>query len=570
MERAAEFLGYANTALFAGLSLLSLRVWLRERGTAAMWFMITFGTLAIVTVAGLFLPEDPTNTWQRAASKGLIAVLLLFPYALFRFTECFTPGRSLWSRLALVATAGLIVWTVILPELPAEGEERPDWFLPYIMALLILWTVLSVAAAYRLWDGGRGEPNLARQRMRYLSLGSIGLNAALIIAGSAPPDGSPLITIVTQALALIAALAFFLGFAPPPLLRYAWRRHEQEELNRAIVALMTATDTEEVAAALLPHVAAIFGGHSAALVGKHGELIGAHGTTPELEASLQGTSVTEVSPKGGYVRIEMPFGAMLVWSTPFTPFFGQGDFELLQSVGVLADLALERCRFLEVEREARDQLEKANRELADAQALARLGSWEWDVKADRVTWSEELYRLFGVTPEDWGASYEAYLQLIHPEDRDEVNARIDKAYRTGEYTELEHRVIQPGGNVRWLRARGQVIQDESGDVVRMLGTAQDVTESKVAEEYERELREAELRQKQALELNDNVVQGLAVAGMALELGETSKAKEAISRTLAAAQSIITGLLRSTTKDRDLQPGDLIRTQAAHLHDQKQD
>lgn len=572
MERAAEIVGYANTVLFAGLFLLSLRVWIRERGAAAMWFMLTFGALAVVTITGLFLPEDPETSLEKALSKAVVSILLLFPYALFRFTECFSAGNRVWVRLALVATAALAIWTLILPELPSEGEVRPGWFVPYIVSILVLWTVLSVAASYRLWAGGRGEPNLARQRMRFLSLGSIGLNAALIIAGSTPPDGSPLLTIISQALALTAALAFYLGFAPPPVLRLAWRRHEQEELNRAVVALMTASSTDAVADALLPHVAAVFGGHSAALLDTQGRLIGAHGMTRELQETLEGTQSQpdELSPSGGYVRIEMPFGAMLVWSTPFTPFFGEGDFELLQSVGVLADLALERCRFLEIEREAKESLEKANRELADAQALARLGSWEWEIAEDRVTWSDELFRIFGVEPGAWGASYEAYLDLVHPDDRDEVNAQVDKAYRTGDFNEVEHRIIRPDGDIRWLRSRGQVVRDASGQVVRMLGTAQDVTERKVAEEYERELREAEIRQKQALELNDNVVQGLAVAGMALELGEIAKAKDAISRTLAAAQSIITGLLRSTGKDRELQPGDLMRTQAARLHDRKSD
>lgn len=564
-------LGYASTALYAALFILAFRVWIRQRGAAAMWFMLTIGALAVVTTVSLFLPEEPQTTWQEVASKGLIGVLLLFPYALFRFTECFSPGRAIWSRLALVATVGLVAWTVALPELPAEGDTRPAWFAPYVLALLALWTILSVAAAYRLWEGGRGEPNLARQRMRFLSLGSIGLNAALIIAASAPPEGSEVLQVVSQVLALISAFAFYLGFAPPPLLRYAWRRHEQEELNRAITALMTATRREEVADALLPHVTAIFGGRSAAIRGKEGDLIGAYGMTPELQATLEDVagSFDKTTPTGGgYVRVEMPFGDMLVWSTPFTPFFGQGDFELLQSVGVLTDLALERCRFLEVEREAREQLEQANRDLADAQSLARLGSWEWNVAEDTVSWSDELYRIFAVDRDVFGASYEAFVDLVHPEDRDMVNAQIDKAMRTGEYDELEHRILDGEGNIRWIRARGQVQKNDRGTVVRMLGTAQDVTERRIAEEYERELRDAEIRQKQALELNDNVVQGLAVAGMALELGEIEKAKDAVSRTLSAAQSIITGLLRATGKGRELRPGDLVRSEAADLRDRE--
>ncbi len=569
METVADVLSYINIALFAGLFVLAGSVWWRERDRPSAWFALTLGTLTVVTVAGLFISEDPQGATEELISKALIGVLLLFPYSLFRFTAQFSKPKPKWDALASLSTFALIVWTLLLPEIPGENDPRPAWFTLYILGVLALWTVLSASAAFKLWRGGKGEPSLARKRMRLLSLGSIGLNLAVLVAGALPADHNPAFDIVTGLFGIAAAVFFYFGFAPPPFLRYVWRRHESEEMQRAIVALMTATDESDVSAALLPHVAAIFGGRTAALVDEKGEVIGAHGMTEELRAEVVAAATEREGSEdqGSYVRVEMPFGAMFVWATPYTPFFGREDLDLLQSIGVMADLALERCRYLEKERDSRIELERINHELADAQALAQLGSWEWVIEEDRVGWSDELYRIFGVPLDDFGASYEAYMQLVHPEDRDQLTMVIDRAYRIGEDYEVEHRITRPSdGKQRWIRSRGRTVSDESGKVLRLLGTAQDVTEVKMAGEYERELREAEVRQKQALELNDNVVQGLAVAGMAMELGESDKAKDAIARTLAAAQSIITGLLRGAGKDREVLPGDLVRTNPAGLED----
>lgn len=563
MQRAAEIIGYFNTAAFAGLGLLALRLWARERDATSGWAALTFGTLTVVTVAGLFLPDQATTDAQELATKALVVLLVLFPYCLYRFTTSFSRASRRLDVAALVSLAALTVWTLTLSHIPSEGEERPTSFSIYVIGLLIYWTALSAYSSYRLWKGGQAEPSLTKNRMRLLSLGSIGLNLALIIAGAAPSEGDSPIAVMSALAALSSALFFYFGFAPPPVLRLAWRRPEQEELQRAVVGLMTATDATEVANALLPHVKAVFGGSAAALIDPDGGILGEEGLTEEhrVELARVDGAAPPLARRSDVASVEMPFGSLLVWTSPYTPFFGREDLELLQSMGVLADLALERCRFIETERHQREQLERINEDLAAAQALAQLGSWEWDIKEDKVTWSDELYRIFGVDPGEFDASYDAYIELIHPEDRDMVNMSVDAAYRTGEFPEFEHRILRKDGSLRWTRATGTVIRDETGEPIRMLGTSQDVTERKLAEEYERELQDAAVRQRQALELNDNIVQGLAIAGMALEIGETTKAKDAISKTMAAAQEIITGLLRRSNRDLEVQPGDLVRRTA---------
>jgi PAS domain S-box-containing protein len=121
-------------------------------------------------------------------------------------------------------------------------------------------------------------------------------------------------------------------------------------------------------------------------------------------------------------------------------------------------------------------------QLAEAQALARVGSWEWDTRSDRVLWSEELYRLSGVDPARFPATYEGVLELIHPDDRDRLRAVVDRAYREGTPYVCEHRVVRPDGTVRWWQSRGAVLSDEAGRPIKLFGTGQDITERKRAEE----------------------------------------------------------------------------------------
>jgi PAS domain S-box-containing protein len=120
--------------------------------------------------------------------------------------------------------------------------------------------------------------------------------------------------------------------------------------------------------------------------------------------------------------------------------------------------------------------------LAEAQGLAHLGSWEWDLGRNRVTWSDELYRLYGLEPQSTEVTYESSLERIHPADLELVRRSVEHAQATGRPFELEHRLLLPDGGVRWLQARGRVIAGESGTPLGMVGTAQDITERKRVED----------------------------------------------------------------------------------------
>jgi diguanylate cyclase (GGDEF)-like protein/PAS domain S-box-containing protein len=171
---------------------------------------------------------------------------------------------------------------------------------------------------------------------------------------------------------------------------------------------------------------------------------------------------------------------------PFTG--GAADVDLLRAqvfVGLAAMTGLLVAAMRSEWERAEDalaQLEDSERALAEAQRLARIGSWEWDVVSGEVTWSEQLYRIVGVERAAGAIDYDSYLARVHPDDRRLLRRELDAALRTTEPFESEHRVIRPDGEMRVVQSRGRVRLDEHGRVVRLLGTGQDVTDRHVAEQ----------------------------------------------------------------------------------------
>lgn len=129
---------------------------------------------------------------------------------------------------------------------------------------------------------------------------------------------------------------------------------------------------------------------------------------------------------------------------------------------------------------AEQMLRTKEEQLAEAQRLAHLGSWEWDIPSNTVTWSDELYRIYGLQPQEFEATYKGFLDRIHPDDLELVKGEVERAYREGTSFSFEHRIVQPDGTVRWLVGRGATAVNKAGAPVKMFGTAQDMTEQKQA------------------------------------------------------------------------------------------
>jgi PAS domain S-box-containing protein len=126
--------------------------------------------------------------------------------------------------------------------------------------------------------------------------------------------------------------------------------------------------------------------------------------------------------------------------------------------------------------------EQANESLAEAQQLAHLGSWEWEIASDRVAWSSELFRIFGVDPQADALTFESFLDRVHPDDRARVRAEVERALAARRPFEVNHRIVLDNGTERAVHSRGRVVVDATGVPNRMVGTAQDVTERRRLEE----------------------------------------------------------------------------------------
>jgi PAS domain S-box-containing protein len=175
---------------------------------------------------------------------------------------------------------------------------------------------------------------------------------------------------------------------------------------------------------------------------------------------------------------------------------------VINHVSILLALAMQRQDTLA-------DLQQSKEQLAEAQRTAHVGHWEWDILQNKVTWSSELYWIYGLEETSFEVDYEAYLDRVHPDDFAFVQQKVKDAFEAGIPFDYFHRIIRPDGVERVLQARGRPVYDQSGNIVKLRGTAQDLTE----------LKKTELRlSKSVLQLSTLMEIGQAVAAtLELEL-----------------------------------------------------
>lgn len=181
-------------------------------------------------------------------------------------------------------------------------------------------------------------------------------------------------------------------------------------------------------------------------------------------------------------------------------------------------------------RNAAEEIQRREAQLASAQRLARFGSYEWETATGLVQRSDELFRIFGVRPEEFAPTLEGYLERVHPEDRASTRATIERSYRDLQPFSIEERIIRPDGEVRILYSRGQWELDAQGSPLKLTGTCQDITERKRTE-LQLQTANAELqalstrlinaqeeeRSRIARELHDDLSQQIAALSMAVSI-----------------------------------------------------
>jgi len=128
------------------------------------------------------------------------------------------------------------------------------------------------------------------------------------------------------------------------------------------------------------------------------------------------------------------------------------------------------------------ELTQQRRHLVDAQALAHLGSWDWDIDTGEVQWSDEQFRIFGHEPGSVSVTYDTFLAALLPDDHERVLAAINDALAGKQAYDIEYRIVRPNGEVRFVHARGDVYRDTTGHPLSMAGTVLDITERKRIED----------------------------------------------------------------------------------------
>jgi len=151
--------------------------------------------------------------------------------------------------------------------------------------------------------------------------------------------------------------------------------------------------------------------------------------------------------------------------------------------------AVEKRRTKRALEGSEQKLRESEARLALAQRISHSGSWVWDIRENKEIWSDEIYRIFGLAPQEFLATYEAFLDSVHPEDRELVRKAVDDALNNKASYSIDHRIIHPEGTIRHVHEEGEVTFDEEGRPVRMMGTVQDVTERVVMEHLLREERD---------------------------------------------------------------------------------
>jgi PAS domain S-box-containing protein len=342
------------------------------------------------------------------------------------------------------------------------------------------------------------------------------------------------------------------------------------------------------------------------------------------------------------------------------------------TVPPIVDLALAHLEAALARAVSEEDLADLAARVDNAQLLADMGDYDWHIPSDTNKWSDQLFRIYGHEPQSFNPSYERFLSLIHPDDRERITGIHQQAYATGEPYKMIERIVRPSGEVRYLSSNGEVIMDADGTPVRMRGTCIDITDRVLVEEerahisarfqslvdsapdailvldsahrivdcnqragqmlggdarthgiaeilpswpriqgigaeatgldgtklvldvstaavnqedgagdsfvavYLRDassrlasealasrLGEAHLRRRQALEINDNVVQGLVAAAYALDQGQEPASMAYLEQTLSAARAMMDDLL-DPLDGEGLQPGDLVRTTPAAI------
>ena len=347
MAHWTQVLSNVSLVEFVLLAALTTLQWIRHRISGAGWVALSF---AILGGLSLTLKIDPTVLTNHNVAKGLIALLLVMPYCLFRFAATFrSPSRPV-QTLAIVVTAAIVAFTFTLEYLPARGFPPPPHFLAYRISFLVSFGFLCGYVVVSLFLAGRGEPPIAASRMHLLAVAVAGLEIQVVVAALGVQGAA--VDLATQALTVVMGVLFLIALVLPSFVRVFLSRKEDVAFRQAVGELVSAGDSRDVAEHLLPHVCALVGASWAALLASDGTVVARYpfwtGDGPDAwDAEAAGTTSRHRHRR---ITVQTHSGAthaLAVKISPSMPYFGSVELRQLDQLADMVGLAIERCEMAE-------------------------------------------------------------------------------------------------------------------------------------------------------------------------------------------------------------------------------
>lgn len=336
---------------FVALSLVVVWHWARHRIRGVGWAALTFSLIAAVAGLGRLVPTLSSFLSLEWVLKGLVAVLLVVPFCLYRFAASFERPYPWVRRTAVILTLLAVAATFALPYFPLPGTPKPWWFAAYRTGIAVQWSFLFMFVAKRLWQGGKGHARPIRNRMRLLAAATAGMNLQIILGVTGLTE-RPAVALANQMTTVVMAIVFMLGLAPPSVLRYRWLRRDGDLFQAAIADLVGLTSARDVADRLLPHVAALVGGSRVKLLDADGRIVAQYDNVPSPSGEPAPTEVGPEDESSEAIQVPIRFGTggrLVVWTSVYTPFFGHDELRTLTWLSDLLGLVMERCVLAERE-----------------------------------------------------------------------------------------------------------------------------------------------------------------------------------------------------------------------------
>jgi PAS domain S-box-containing protein len=241
-------------------------------------------------------------------------------------------------------------------------------------------------------------------------------------------------------------------------------------------------------------------------------------TIATVETALGSGSFAGSTPFINGVQLDAFFAVLSLTGLTFATLYAERDLAERERAQSLREQVVMEVRL------QNEQLLRASEErLRLAQSVARIGTFEWNIRTGVNTWTQELEMMHGLPPGGFSGTQTAWENLVHAEDRARVSELVSESMKTGQPMMAEWRVVWPDGSIHWIAGRWQVLMDESGEPLRMVGVNADVTERKRAEQavadMTRKLMQAQEQERARIgrELHDDINQRLAM--LAVDLGQ---------------------------------------------------